>query len=98
MQERRLVRIEQKGQVTLPAPMLKDLGLKEGDVVEVERTSGGQIVLTPQELIAVRDLDEIGRVLVQQGLSLEDLIESGREMRAHVSKGAHSTSGGTHGS
>ena len=97
MQERRLVRIKQKGQVTLPAPMLKDLGLKEGDMVEVERTPGGQIVLTPQELIAMRDLDEIGRVLLQQGLSLEDLIESGRETRAHVSKEMHGMPGGTHG-
>lgn len=89
MQDRRLVRIKQKGQLTLPARMLKDLGLKEGDMVEVEQTPQGQIVITPQEVIAMRALDEIGMALKEHGLSLDELIVSGREIRDEIDRERH---------
>lgn len=92
LQERRLVRIKQKGQLTLPARMLKDLGLKEGDVVEVEQTAQGQIVITPQEVLAMRALDDIGKALHERGLTLEELIESGREIRGESMKEQHDLS------
>ena len=84
MSGRQLVRIKQKGQLTLPARILRDLGLKEGDMVEVERTPEGQIVITPQEMLAMRQLDEIGRALQEHGVSLEELIESGRDIRSEI--------------
>lgn len=40
-----------------------------------------EIVITPQALLATRALQEIGRALQEQGVSLEELIESGRETR-----------------
>jgi AbrB family looped-hinge helix DNA binding protein len=92
---RQLVRIKQKGQLTLPARLLRDLGLKEGDLVEVERTSAGQIVITPQEILAMRQLDEIGRALEAHGVSLEELIESGREIRAEFIDEQHERSRNT---
>jgi hypothetical protein len=32
--------------------MMRDIGLKEGDMVDVQRTPEGQIVITPQSLMA----------------------------------------------
>jgi len=84
MSGRQLVRIKQKGQLTLPARILRDLGLKEGDMVEVERTPEGQIVITPQEMLAMRQLDEIGRALQEHGVSPAELIESGRDIRSEI--------------
>jgi AbrB family looped-hinge helix DNA binding protein len=81
MQARKLTRIQEKGQVTLPAELRKRLGLKKGDLVAVTETADG-IVITPQEVIATQALDRLGAALREQGLSLEDLIESGREERA----------------
>jgi AbrB family looped-hinge helix DNA binding protein len=78
--ERRLVRIQEKGQVTLPADIRRRLGLKKGDLVAVEGTPDG-VLITPQEVVAAKALDEIGAILRAQGLSLDELIESGREMR-----------------
>ena len=78
---RRLVRVQEKGQVTLPTEMRKRLGLKKGDMVAVIETEEG-VLVTPQQVLAMRALDRIGAVLREQGLSLEDLIESGREERA----------------
>jgi AbrB family looped-hinge helix DNA binding protein len=45
-----LVRVKQKGQVTIPADIREALGLDEGDLVEVA-CKGQRIVLTPKEVV-----------------------------------------------
>lgn len=85
MLDRKLVRLKQKGQLTLPSQMRQELGLKDGDLVEVTRTPDG-LLITPQEVIALRALDEIGRLLKEQGTSLDELMESGREIRGQLVK------------
>lgn len=44
-----LTRVKQKGQVTIPANIREELGLHEGDYVEVTM-EGSRVVLTPQEI------------------------------------------------
>ena len=85
MVERKLVRIQEKGQVTLPAEVRRKFGLKKGDLVAVIETPEG-VLITPQEVLAVTILDRIGVVLREQGVSLEQLIESGREVRGQILK------------
>jgi AbrB family looped-hinge helix DNA binding protein len=81
--ERRLTRVQEKGQVTLPADVRKRLGLKKGDLVAVRETAEG-ILIVPQELVAKQALAEIGEALKEQGLSLEDMIERGRAIRGRL--------------
>src|SRR5438093_7889103 len=81
--ERRLVRVQERGQVTLPAEVRKKLGLKKGDLVAVTETPEG-VLITPQEVLASRALNRIGEALRSQGLTLEELIESGREERGKL--------------
>jgi antitoxin PrlF len=76
----KLVRVQEKGQVTLPAEVRKRLGLKKGDLVAVVATPEGALIM-PQEIIATKALDQIGAILKEQGLSLEELIEAGRGER-----------------
>ena len=83
MAERKFVRIQENGQITLPAGVRKRLGLKKGDLVAITATPEG-VLITPQEVVALRALDRIGETLRDQGLTLEELIESGREERAHL--------------
>jgi AbrB family looped-hinge helix DNA binding protein len=80
MPDRTPVRLKQKGQLTLPARMRSELGHKEGDLVEVTRTPDG-LLITPQEVIAMRALDEIYRMLKERGTTLDELMESGRKIR-----------------
>jgi AbrB family looped-hinge helix DNA binding protein len=80
---RKFVRIQEKGQVTLPVEVRKRLGLKKGDLVAVVETPEG-VLITPQEVVATRALAEIGKVLKEQGITLEDMIESGREIREEL--------------
>jgi AbrB family looped-hinge helix DNA binding protein len=81
--ERRFVRVQEKGQVTLPVEVRKKLGIKKGDVVAVVDTDDG-IFITPQEMLATKALDRIGEILRGKGLSLEELIESGRDVRSRI--------------
>ena len=83
MTERRIVRIQEKGQVTLPADVRRKLGLKKGDFVTVVATPEGALI-APQELVAQKALDRIGQVLKEQGLSLDELVEAGREERTKL--------------
>ena len=46
MNDRKLVRMQEKGQVTIPTEMRKKLGLKRGDLVAVMETPDG-VFITP---------------------------------------------------
>lgn len=80
---RNLVRVQEKGQITLPADVRKRLGLKKGDLVAVVETPDG-VLITPQEVVASRALADIGEALWEQGLSLEEMIERGRAIRGQL--------------
>ncbi|KKU03627.1 MAG: SpoVT/AbrB domain protein [Candidatus Woesebacteria bacterium GW2011_GWE1_45_18] len=81
--DRKLVRVQEKGQVTLPVEVRQKLGLKKGDLVAVIETEEG-VLISPQEIVATKALDRIGEVLKEKGISLEELIESGREERVSI--------------
>ncbi|MBI2909550.1 MAG: AbrB/MazE/SpoVT family DNA-binding domain-containing protein [Chloroflexi bacterium] len=93
MSARNLVRIQEKGQVTIPTEVRKRLGLKKGDLVAVTETPEG-ILITPQEVLAMKALDRIGEALKEKGLTLEELIESGREIRSHIARRKHGVRAG----
>ncbi len=93
MTGRRLVRVQEKGQVTLPNDIRKRMGLQKGDLVAVVETPDG-VLITRQEVLAARALDRIGDALREQGISLEDLIDSGREARGELIKERYGDLGG----
>ena len=75
--------IQERGQITLPAELRRKFGLKRGDVVVFEETADG-ILISPRETLVMRLLDDIGAELRQRGVTLEDLIDSGRELRGEL--------------
>ncbi len=83
MNDRKLVRIQEKGQVTIPTEIRKKLGLKRGDLVAVVETPEG-VFITPQQVVATKALDSIGDILKEKGLTLDELIGSGRELRTDL--------------
>jgi antitoxin PrlF len=83
MNDHKLARMQEKGQVTIPTEVRKKLGLKRGDLVAVVETPDG-VFLTPQQVVATKALDNIGNMLKAQGVSLEALITTGREIRSDL--------------
>lgn len=81
--EVRLGRVQQRGQVTIPVEMRRKLGIEEGGVVAFIETENG-VLISPQEVLATDALDRVGKVLKERGISLEELIESGREIRGEM--------------
>ena len=77
----KLSKVQAKGQITIPADIRERWGLKPGDLVAFVETEDG-VLISPQEVVAMEALDRIGEALKKQGVSLEELIESGREIRA----------------
>jgi len=73
-------RVQEKGQVTIPLEIRRKLKLKKGDMVAFVMSENG-VLIKPAEVIVSEALDEIGKVLKAKGISLEDLIDQGREIR-----------------
>ena len=81
----KLATVQKRGQVTIPIEMRRKLGIKEGGVVAFTETEEG-ILISRREVLAMDALDRIGEALREQGTTLEELIESGREIRGQIAK------------
>lgn len=42
------------------------------------------VLISPQEVVAMNALDQIGRALRERGITLEELMESGRQIRGQL--------------
>ena len=81
--EVRLGRVQQRGQVTIPIDLRRKLGIEEGGLVAFIETENG-ILISPQEVLAMDALDRVGKILNERGISLDELIESGGEIRREM--------------
>jgi len=79
------VRVQERGQVTIPKEIRDRLDLKKGDLVTFVETEEG-VIIKPAEIVVSTALDEIGEALKERGLSLDELIERGREIREDLIK------------
>jgi antitoxin PrlF len=86
--EVKLGRVQQRGQVTIPIGLRRKLGIEEGGLVAFIETENG-ILISPREALAMDALDRVGKVLRERGISLEELIESGREIRGEMVEEDH---------
>jgi AbrB family looped-hinge helix DNA binding protein len=79
----KLSKIQEKGQVTIPIEFRREWGLKKGDQVVFTKTVQG-ILIRPQKNVAEESLNRIGEELKERGISIEELIEDGREFRGQL--------------
>jgi antitoxin PrlF len=79
----KLGRVQQRGQVTIPIELRRKLGIEEGGLVAFIETENG-ILISPREALAMDALDRVGKALKERGISLEELIESGREIKGEM--------------
>ena len=75
--------VQAKGQVTIPAEIREKLNIKKGDRVVFIETENG-VVIQPAEIVINAAFDAIGKDLKKKGVTLEQLIRSGREIRGEL--------------
>ena len=83
MSTTKLSRVQAKGQVTIPIEIRRKLGLEKGEVIAFVETERG-ILISPQEVVAMEALGRIGEALEDRGISLDEMIASGRKIRGEL--------------
>ncbi len=81
-------RLQERGQVTIPLEIREKLGLEPGDMIAFIETDQG-ILISPQEMVAMEALDKMGELLKEKGITLEELIDSGRLIRGDLIEKEH---------
>ncbi len=69
--------------MTIPASIREKLGIKEGELMAFVETDQG-ILISKREAVTMEALDKIGKLLQEHGITLEKLIESGRDIRGEL--------------
>lgn len=82
MATRKYSRIQEKGQVTVPAEIRRKLGLEKGDLVSFEEGPEG-VLLVPQKA-PTDDIEVMDAFLRPHGMTFQDLIDQMRDERVQV--------------
>ena len=75
--------IQENGQVTLPIEFRRRYNLSKGDAVVFRETEEG-LLISPKEALVMKLLDEIDAGLKAKGITLDELISSGRQIREEI--------------
>jgi AbrB family looped-hinge helix DNA binding protein len=77
------IKVREKRQVTLPSVLLAALGVKAGDSLEAA-IEDGKLTLRPARESALDALREIRKAFAESDVTLEELLESGRQVRKEI--------------
>jgi len=70
------VQIRRKGVITLPAELRRQYDLDEGDVFTLVDLGDGALLLTPQVSQVARLGNQVARLMEEEGVSLEEMLET----------------------
>ena len=79
------ISLREKRQLTLPASLCHELGLEAGDLLDAS-IEGDKIIIRPRRKAAVDALAEVRRAIRESGVTLEELVDGGREVREELFK------------
>ena len=77
--------LQENGQVTLPLSFRRRYNLKKGDTIVFDETEDG-LIIRLRETLVMNKLDELAEGLKAKGLSLEELMAAGAQIRRDIYK------------
>jgi AbrB family looped-hinge helix DNA binding protein len=83
--EKGTVVLRPRRQVTLPREVCEALDIKPGDRLVLE-VADGVLVARPGRKAALDALEELRRAMAESGVTEEELLESGRQVREELFK------------
>ena len=72
--------LRDRRQVTIPRAVCEELGIRPGDRLEL-RVEDGTLIVRPGRVAALEALEELRRAIAESGVTEEELLESGRQIR-----------------
>lgn len=75
------LQIRSKGTITLPASLRKKYKLEDGEVFRLIDVGDGSFFLVPKESKVMKSADEVARILKEDNVTLEDLLQTLDEER-----------------
>ena len=83
-----IVKMRERGQLTIPYEYRKELGLGKEDVLNVIKI-GDVLILVPRQLAGDIISKKIEGTMKKKGLTLQNLIDNLREQRKRYSRETH---------
>lgn len=75
------LQIRSKGTITLPASLRKKYKLEDGEVFRLIDVGDGSFFLVPKESKVMKSADEVARILKEDNVTLDDLLQTLDEER-----------------
>ncbi len=85
-----IVKLRERGQLTIPSEYRKDLNLEENDALKILKV-GDVLILTPKRMAGDTLTKKIEKTMKKKGISLDDLLDDLKEQRAKYSKETYGT-------
>jgi AbrB family looped-hinge helix DNA binding protein len=77
------VRVQEKGQITIPRNIRRQLKLKKGDLVTFVSTENGVVIKT-LDLAANDLLEALSEMLLRRGIRLEEVLERSQQVSSDI--------------
>jgi bifunctional DNA-binding transcriptional regulator/antitoxin component of YhaV-PrlF toxin-antitoxin module len=78
-----IVRLRERGQITLPAQLREELGVGVGDFFTIVKVDS-YVVMTPKRLVVSEVTGQLEQLLAEKGLTLDDLLSGLEDERARL--------------
>ena len=75
--------LRDRRQVTIPRAVCEELGVRPGDRLEL-RVEDGTLIVRPGRVAALEAIRAIQQALEEAGVTEEELLESGRQVRDEI--------------
>jgi AbrB family looped-hinge helix DNA binding protein len=75
--------LRDRRQVTIPRAVCEELGIRPGDRLEL-RVEDGVLIIRPGRVAALEAIRAIQQALEEAGVTEEELLESGRQVREEL--------------
>ena len=70
------IQIRRKGVITLPAKLCRQYKLEEGDIFTLVDLGDGSFLLTPQVSQVAHLGDQVARLMEEEGVTVEEMLEA----------------------
>jgi len=77
--------VRDRRQLTLPADLCRELNIRTGDELVLE-VQDGKLRMTPARKMALDALTELNRLFQESGITEEELLASGRQIRSQLTR------------